>query len=313
MFKLPDGIPSLSSSGQDWADYAEYLAWQKEGVSVSLLNVVKVPLLVSDEVDVEGVEDDTDRFTNKVDEIAEEIRYRSKICEGQYPFKLVNQDYGISYLSGGQSSNLIYRYLLMSTRVNMSQKRIHADIDGALLFERLSAVVAKSFFGDNSEVDVLGTSKTEAGGFRRKLKNLVDKMREGGDIHPNDGHKPQDENVDIVVWKGFSDQQPSQMIAFGQCKTGTSWSNKLSELNTDAFCRTWFTQQPVLTPIRLFFCAQYFPRNIWRVRANEAGLVFDRFRIIDYLPKNIDENLLRDIESWTIAAFNAYRKGESTL
>ncbi len=306
MFKLPDRMPSLRSSVQDWADYAEYHAWKKEGEPISLLHLVKTPLFISDEVDVKGVEDDTDRFTTKVDEIAGEIRYRIKICGGRYPFKLVNIDYGISYSPGVQSSNLIYRYLLMCTRLQMGRERIHAGVDGALLFERLSAVVAKAFFGEKSEVEVLGTSKVDVGGFREKLKGLVAMMKEGGDIHQNEGHKPQDEKVDIVVWKGFTDQLPSQMIAFGQCKTGTSWSDSLSDLDAEGFCKTWFTRQPVLTPVRLFFCAQYFPRDIWHVRANTAGLVFDRFRIIDYLPETLDEELLNDIRKWTNAAFSVY-------
>src|SRR5690606_22471282 len=99
---------------------------------------------------------------------------------------------------------------------------------------------------------------------------------------------------------GFKDQQPSKLIAFGQCKTGTSWVEKLSELNTEAFCKTWFIKQPVLTPVRMFFTAQYFPREIFRVRANEAGLVFDRFRILDYLPDKIDMEILKNMETWTI-------------
>lgn len=307
MFKLPDGIPLLSSSPQDWADYAEYIAWQNQGTSVSLTNLVKAPLLVSDEIDVQGVDDDTDRFVNKADEIAAEIRYRSEVCDGRYPFRLVNRDYGIIYSQDERRSNLIYRYLLMCTRIQMNTDRSHANLDGALLFERLSAAVAKTFFGQNAKVDVFGTSRANAGGFREKLRRLIAEMKEGGDLHVNDGHRPQDENIDIVVWKGFSDKLPSQMIAFGQCKTGTSWSDKLSELNTESFCKTWFTRQPVLTPVRLFFCAQYFPRRIWQVRANEAGLVFDRFRIIDYLPEDLDEALCVEIQEWTNAAFNSYQ------
>lgn len=127
-------------------------------------------------------------------------------------------------------------------------------------------------------------------------------MGEGGSIHPNEGHRPQDANVDVVVWKGFADRRASQMIALGQCKTGTSWSETLCELNTGAFCKTWFTRQPVLASVRLFFCAQYFSRNIWDVRAYEAGLVFDRYWIMEYLPETIDDVLLIRIKRWTDAA-----------
>lgn len=308
MFKLPDGIPSLRTSAQDWADYAEYHALNAQGSSISLLNLMKAPKMVSDEIEVNGIEDDSDRFTDKIDEISAEIRERGVICGRKYPFKLVNQDYCLIYSPEDGHTNLIYRYLLMCTRVKMSKNRIFSDIDGALLFEHLCAEVALNFFGERAEVEVFGTSKLNSGGFRSNLENLVARMREGGKIHTNEGHKPKDEKVDIVVWKGFSDRKASQMIAFGQCKTGTSWTDKLSELNTDSFCKTWFTFQPVLTPVRMFFCAQYFPNDIWRVRANTAGLVFDRFRIMDYLPEKIDVDLVGKIEKWTSTAFQSYNQ-----
>ena len=52
--------------------------------------------------------------------------------------------------------------------------------------------------------------------------------------------------------------------------------------------------------------AQYFPKEIWRQRANEAGLVFDRFRIIDYLPNEINNELFINIKSWCLSAENLY-------
>lgn len=305
MFKLPDGIPNLRSSAQDWADYAEFSILDTN--KISLLDLIKTPLLVSDEIEVKGIEDDTDKLTNKADEIALEIRYRGSICKGLYPFYLTDNDYSLVYNPENTLADLIYRFLLLATRVNMSTHRIQANLDGALIFEELSAVIALNYFGDNAQVDILGTSKSQAGGFREKLRNVVTKMGEGGAIHQNEGHRPQDENVDLIVWKGFSDKLPSKMIAFGQCKTGTSWSDKLSELNTESFCKIWFTRQPVLTPVRLFFAAQYFPKHIWEVRAYEAGLVFDRFRIIDYLPKEVDEDLLIKVRAWVIAVTQLYK------
>ncbi len=302
MFKLPDGIPSLRSSSQEWADYAEYLALING--KISLHDLVKTPLLVSDETVVSGINDATDRFNDKADEISIEINRRKNILKDKYPFNAVQNGYSIHYDSVDANYNWIYRFLLLSTRMNMTKQKIQNGIDGTQVFERLSAVVAKEFFGNNTEVDILGTSKAHVGGFREKLLDLTKRMREGGSIHPNLGFQPQDDNVDVILWKGFSDQLPSQVIAFGQCKTGTSWSDKLSELNTDAFCKTWFTRQPVITPLRMFFCAQYFPIEIWLPRANEAGLVFDRFRILDYLPQNLEEELLASIKTWCAAILN---------
>lgn len=303
-FKLPDGIPTLRTSSQDWADFAEYKALKRG--SIALLDLIKFPLMLSDEITVNGIEDDSDKFINKADEIATEIKRRSKITRGQYPFKLSNRDYMLDYIPSEDSFNYVYRFLLLSTRLKMKSDKINNGLDGTQLFEKLSAEVALAFFGENAKVDLLGTSKSNVGGFREKLNEIVKNIGEGGKIHENEGFRPQDDNIDVIVWKGFSDKQASQMIAFGQCKTGTSWQHMLSELNTDAFCKTWFSEQPVITPLRMFFCSQYFPREIWRPRANEAGLVFDRFRIIDYLPADLSEELLKNIKTWSIAAQNLY-------
>ncbi len=302
MFKLPDGIPTLRASSQEWADYAEYKALKKG--SISLLDLIKAPLLVSDELTINGTDDDTDKYIDKVDEIALEIKCRILHTRNQYPFELLNQEYTLKFIKNDSLFNWIYRFLLFSTRLKMTSHKIQNGLDGTQLFEALSAEIALSFFGENSNVDILGTSKADAGGFRRKLSQIAKRIGEGGQIHTNEGYRPQDDNVDVIAWKGFSDKKVSQIIAFGQCKTGTSWQNRLSELNAESFCKTWFSQQPVLTPTRMFFCAQYFPHEIWRLRANEAGLVFDRFRIIDYLPTEIDEELFNRIKLWCTAAEN---------
>ncbi|MEH6304255.1 hypothetical protein RYH73_01310 [Olivibacter sp. CPCC 100613] len=306
MFKLPDGIPTFRNSAQDWADYAEYHAILNG--KINLYGLTKPSRLVSDEDVVLGIEDDTDKYLEKVDEISTEILYRIQVGECLYPFEIEDHDYSLRFAPKSDQGNIIYPYLLLATRAKMDKDRIKASIDGSLLFEYLCSIVAQNYFGPRAEVDILGTSKEDITNFRDKLREITHVLGEGGDIHDNHGHKPQDGKVDVIVWKGFKDQQPSKMIGFGQCKTGTNWVEKLSELDTEAFCKTWFTRQPVLTPVRMFFTAQYFPRDIFRERANLAGLVFDRFRILDYLPEKIDENLLDKIYNWTEAIKEHYSK-----
>ncbi len=299
MFKLPNKIPTNRTSAQDWADYAEYHAILNG--KINLYNLTKPARMISDEEEIVGIDDDADRYLQKVDEISAEVRYRMEVGEALYPFEMEDNDYSIRYISKSEYSVIVYPYLLLATRANMSKDRIKVNIDGSLLFEHLCSIVAQHYFGSRAEVDILGTSKEDILSFRDKLREITRMIGEGGEIHENPGHKPQDDNIDVIVWKSFKDRYPSKMIAFGQCKTGTSWVERLSELNTDAFCKTWFTSQPVLTPVRMFFTAQYFPKEIFRVRANEAGLVFDRFRILDYLPERLDPELLEKMSLWNEA------------
>lgn len=296
MFKLPDQIPTKRDTAQEWADYAEFKSFENKLVPLISLN--KASKLSEDEIAVAGIEDESDHYINKVDEIAAEIKNRTQFTNSRYPFSLVQKDYVLQYTPDHSISDLVYKFLLLSTRVNMKLDKIQDGIDGTLLFEHLSAAIAKNYFGMNAEVEIIGTSKDERIGFREKLKQIVSKMGEGGEIHEHTGYRPQDDSIDIIVWKGFSDNKPSKMIAFGQCKTGTNWQDSTRQLNSQTFCSTWFKSQPIITPLNMFFTAQYFPHDKWLPLAYRAGLIFDRHRIMDYLPEILDPILVQKMKTW---------------
>lgn len=308
MFKLPDGIPGKHSDNQEWADYAEF---HSVAQSISFFNLVRPVSLISDEIDISGIDDDSDRLRQKADSIANEVRNRNRQLGDLYPYKLENKDYSIKFGNSGDLHEWIYLFLLLSTRVNMGKHRIINEIDGALLFEHLCAEVSKEYFGKYTDVDIIGTSNSDSTNFRAKLEEIFTKIGEGGELHDNSNYRVQDDKVDIIAWIRFADKNPSTFIAFGQCKTGTSWVDRLSELNARAFCNKWFTRQPVLTPIRMFFTAQYFPRDLWYVRASEAGLVFDRFRILEYLPEKLDENIVEKIKIWCEGVMEKYTSNQA--
>ena len=82
----------------------------------------------------------------------------------------------------------------------MKSHKIQDGLDGTQLFENRSAEITLSFFGENSNVDILGTSNADVGGFREKLSHISKRMGEGGQIHRNEGFQPQDDNVDVIAW-----------------------------------------------------------------------------------------------------------------
>lgn len=307
-FKLPDGIPNWRSNAQDWADYAEFLALRRE--KISLFSICKDPMLVDDELEIDGVEDSTDKYIQKTDEIAAEIQLRMNHLGQRYPFVLLDNGYSLKVSDNQTLFSKVYKYLLLCTRIKMTgltgSNRIINNIDGALIFEHLCGEVAISFFGQNTELDVFGTSKSSPSNFASRLKCLIDRLGEGVNVKEYPGTRPQDDKVDLVVWKASSDRKSSKFIAFGQCKTGTSWINRLSELDPDNFCKKWFHNTPIVTPVKLFFCAQYFPRNEWDYYARTAGLIFDRFRIVEFLPENLPSDILEKIENWYSGAENQY-------
>lgn len=307
-FKLPNGIPNIRSSSQDWADYAEFLAIKES--SISLMKLQKDPLMVSDEIELSGIEDETDKLNNKMEEVSREIEERIDHLGSKYPFSLLKNGYVLKFNNLESLSCLVYKYLLFATRIKMTGKkdenRIINSIDGSLLFEKLCGEVVVVFFGPRTKLEVFGTSKTDNGGFYKRIEDLIKKLGEGKGPRKYSGAKPQDDKVDIIVWKEFLDKKTSKLIGLGQCKTGTSWIENLSELQPDIFFQTWFQDIPIVSPLKMFFCAQYFPKDKWDFKARHAGLIFDRFRIIENLPENIDTQIKIEISSWLDGAEKKY-------
>ena len=100
----------------------------------------------------------------------------------------------------------------------------------------------------------------------------------------------------------FQDKRWSKVIGFGQCKTGTTFDDQATiELQPDDFCAKWFLDTPVVMPVKMFFCSQYYPLDDYS-KARNAGLVFDRMRMMDCLPLQIEEDLNQQIISWCTGA-----------
>ena len=137
------------------------------------------------------------------------------------------------------------------------------------------------------------------------MNDLCKAIREGEDFHPKSPGKitARDGKLDIVVWRGFTDQRHGQLIGFGQCKTGTHWKNDLSKLQPDSFCRKWMRVQPAATPVRLYFvCDRVIDRSY--EMCSDGGILFDRCRIMEYAT-DIPKKLLKRIEKWVKAVGRA--------
>ena len=190
----------------------------------------------------------------------------------------------------------------------MNTNRRYSDYDGTLLLEELAAEVAREYIGARADSLVFGTA-AEAAGFPDKVNDLCNKMGEGGGFVNRDKSPPsaKDGKLDVVVWKGFADGAAGKLIGFGQCKTGTHYKSQLAQLQPSSFCQKWLRDQPAFTPIRMFFIAEALPRGPrghWFSTVSDAGLLFDRCRIIDFCDSVTPETLDK-IKAWTAAAAQA--------
>ena len=303
MFRIPSALPNSTASIDELTDYIE---WEciKSGV-VSLSTALRPVLVPNDEILIEGIEDESDQAINKADDIVQEMERRRTASKNRYPFSIENRGYTIKITDRTSEEYWIYVYLLLSTRLNMFSNKIWGGIDGTKILEKLSSISAKEYFGERSESFVFGTATP--GSFQTKIDNLITKIGEGHSFLNRDGAAihAQDDKLDVVVWKDFSDGNKSKLVGFGQCKTGTSWDDKETiELQPKIFCEKWFRDTLVVDPVKMFFTSQYFPLNLYP-KSKNAGLVFDRSRIIDYLPRNIDADLLEEIRTWCSSALGA--------
>ncbi len=298
-FKLP-GTPSPLASAYELADYAEWVCWRD--VTSSMTQLLKDLGRLAENDYSAGVpeEEPTDLI---VEEAFAEIERREVACRGGYPFALGNRGYSLHSTEMGENKKVtIYKYLLLATRLNMKVDQRHAEIDGALLFESVSAEAGQSYFGARSKKMIFGTS-VEGSNFPTRVNALCEQMQEGDGFVNRDEAPPdeQDGGLDVVVWKPFADNLPGKLIGFGQCKTGTHYSGELTNLQPSSFCDNWLYTAPIVPPVRMFFVAEARPRYNWNRTARKAGLLFDRCRIVEY-SNDISAGTLEKVKLWTDAA-----------
>lgn len=299
MFKWP-GEPSARAPEHELADFAELMAWQRNSTSRTDLSRLLGRLDENDYSHGVPEEEETDRLA---EDAYREIEQREEGCGEGYPFKITKEGYTLRTPQEAENrKHTIYRYLLLATRLNMKDDRRHAGIDGALLFEELAAEVAREYLGTHAESFVFGTA-AESIDFQGKVEALCRQIKEGDGFENRDGapSNERDGKLDVVAWKHFTDGLPGKLIAFGQCKTGTNYKDELTQLQPDSFCKKWVRTPLVLTPIRMFFVAEALPRARWRAASVDAGLLFDRCRIVDFSDE-VGADIFEKIETWTESA-----------
>ena len=305
MFKWP-GEPSPSDEAHELADYVELVAWREGSMSAVALGRFLGRREDPDYSDGVPEEDEVD---TDVEDAFGEIERRREACAGGYPFVLDGNGTIVQregHIDGEENARYaIYEYLLLATRLDMKNDRGHGGYDGTRLLEELAAEAARSYLGSRSESMVFGTAAS-TGGFPARVDELCSRMAEGGGFanHDNTAPRQQDGKLDVVAWTPFSDRLPGQLIMFGQCKTGTHYKDQLAQLQPDAFCSKWLRTQPAVMPARAFFLAEALPRSGWRDSAVDAGVLFDRCRIVDFA-RDASADLLAKVRDWTRAAAQA--------
>jgi hypothetical protein len=298
-YKIKGPIPTGESNVEILADYFEIQALCRASKEVSIKDVLKQLLKPVDDQNDNGIEDQEDRINNKLELVIEAIQRRIDNSRGNYPFKIIFEGNVILFNGFSSFASYLYVYLLFATRLNMNTHKKFEDLDGTKLFEEISALVAQTYFGERSRSMVFGTALD--GGFERKVNDLCNQLNEGGCFfnHGKGEVTENDDALDIVVWNHFEDKLANKLIGFGQCKTGTSYESHRKDLQPEEFCKKWIQTQLNQNPVRLFFITDIVERERFWKRSVDAGIMFDRIRIMDFLPKEVALNLEQNITDWS--------------
>lgn len=301
MFKLP-AIPSDRAEVHELADFAELLAWQRGHVSIREI-LAHLGRLNDNEYN-QGVDDEDDLNADAMDEVMAEISRRGQACGAGYPFMLDLKGTVVRHQDTDNSERAdVYRYLLLSTRLNMKTQKVQDGIDGTALLEELAADVLRCYLGpDRAKSFVFGTAVS--GAFEDKINQLCHVIGEGGlfsniDSGPVDAN---DDKLDAVAWVPFTDRRAGKLVLFCQCKTGSNWKEHITQLQPDAFLRRWTSSRGyLLTPVRAFCVSESAQSSKWNSLVGYAGLLFDRVRIVDFV-QQIEEDFLARLRRWNAAA-----------
>lgn len=305
---LNDFVPTIHRPKNELADYIEIQCILNNG-KISYQEIKSCLEILQEEDHSDGVAE-FDPSEPILDDIFNEFETRKKYCNSNYPFILTNKGYTISVDNGGlENICSVYHFMLFATRVNMKDNKIHNNLDGTKLFEGLSEHVARNYFGDRAESLLFGTSNRITS-FEERIELLINRLGEGYDFSPAPNTSPtthKDDGLDVAVWKSFSDMYGGKLIGFGQCKTGQSWRTEITKLNPDGFCSKWFKKNPSVLPVKMFFITEGTSKERWYEYSLNGGIIFDRFRIMDFLPK-IDDSLLLNIKRWNEGVISTAKK-----
>ncbi len=148
---------------------------------------------------------------------------------------------------------------------------------------------------------IFGTAA--GGGFRQRVAALCSALGEGGGLRGRQGQTvpAQDDGLDVVGWIPFADNEAGKLIVFGQCKTGTGWQDRTSDLQPLDFAKKWLDDTFPVEPVRAHFVAESVARRKWRHLSISGGLLFDRCRLVEY-SAHLPELVSADLTAWTDAA-----------
>lgn len=305
-YKLGD-TPSARPSNSELADFLEVECLQSDDGCFSVTEAAQLMGIIDDESTPVDEEEET------LDAIKSALMFiedRKVTTRGHYPFMADVSSVKTDTASCSPYYRSIYTFLLLATRENMNENRANNGIDGTVLFEHLCAIIMNNYLGGHCISYVFGTGDQERPSFLDKLKNMLSVFKEKGYSVEDNPLNPniKDGGIDVVSFVPFEDTRQGHFIVFSQCKTGTNWISHVSDLQP-SLLDDYISPSLVSKPYIAFMVSDDYQENDWRTLVRKTqGIVFDRCRLMSYLPDSIDDLLLQDINTWNKAVLDRYHQ-----
>ena len=239
--------------------------------------------------------------------ILEQIDRRNEILGKNYPFIIDNNS-----LIYNESKTKLYEFCLAVCMAKSITKNPFTCLPRT--FEQLSCALIRHYLGiyGNS----FHTGWPRKNGKAKHFKKLIEQLRQ--EIQPvnNFGLKEwrwaperelpddpdpkyvKDEGIDFIAWKQHNDLRGGDLYLLGQCACGGDWIDKFHDIHINKL-QKWFNPMCYIDPVKVFCTPFHINDSLIADASREAGLVFDRLRLvhiaehagIDALKSSVEEDL----------------------
>lgn len=203
-----------------------------------------------------------------------------------YPFALENNS--LKFL--GDNSHPYLAFLAICNLESLTRAPFNKV---PVAFEYISLIAAQAYLGPASKGWRFGWPRDNEIDLRisaaaSNLKSRAGNHQSEWDWNPK-AYLPQepttrslkDAGLDFVAWVGWKDRGPAQLQLVGQCACGEDWKLKTHDLTLPQL-RQWMAV-PEPAPIRALFTPRHTPFPSIQYKAAQAGLIFDRVRLVHML------------------------------
>lgn len=302
-FSLQLGTKPTENLTYLYADYVELVTLFSNGNFVSATDILDrfkdEGVFMLKEKDNNTEDEDRDRaevndnyeiFMNGIFRLLHE---RSELFIGDYPFLVSNDRIILIEKEELDERKKLYIYLLISSSLNifnLFQPELTAE------FEKVCTVVLKNFLPTHGIVKSFGKNSDYEGSAVQKIqalaKDLKIKIDEDG-FGQISAKGNQEKGLDLIGWIPFEDAVPNFLAILGQCACGKNWYQKVGETKRYERYMTFHCQKPLHTMFLPFSLVDHGKKIFFRNDELSDKLVFDRFRILNYITETVFFNDLK--------------------